>query len=176
MKKKILKCYWTRTHIFWVLAQDYPPGYRGIIINFIQISYNRTISSTLFTKIHEDWVKGNWIFICLGSILTNNRDLYTCCFPFVVFLLPILTHLAYRANGNKLRYIGQLFTAKVCDSWRHWKMTSFMALDGVTSFLRLKDVTITCKRMRRSLSIGGSSLVQWRKVGRSWRLRMCVRR
>ena len=33
-------------------------------------------------------------------------------------------------------------------------MTSFMALDGVTSFLRLKDVTITCKRMRRSLSIG----------------------
>ena len=30
-------------------------------------------------------------------------------------------------------------------------MTSFMALDGVTSFLRLEDVTITCKRMRRSL-------------------------
>ena len=46
-------------------------------------------------------------------------------------------------------------------------MTSFMALDGVTSFLRLKDVTITCKRMRRSLSIGGSSSVQWRKVERS---------
>ena len=55
-------------------------------------------------------------------------------------------------------------------------MTSFMALDGVTSFLRLKDVTITCKRMRRSLNIGGSSSVQWRKVGRSWRLRMCFRR
>ena len=36
-------------------------------------------------------------------------------------------------------------------------MTSFMPLDGVTSFLRLKDVTISCKRMRRSLSIGGSS-------------------
>ena len=32
-------------------------------------------------------------------------------------------------------------------------MTSFMALDGVTLFLRLKDVTITCKRMQRSLSI-----------------------
>ena len=45
-------------------------------------------------------------------------------------------------------------------------MTSFMALDGVTSFLRLKDVTITCKRMRRGLSIGGSSSVQWRK---SWK-------
>ena len=42
-------------------------------------------------------------------------------------------------------------------------MTSFMALEGVTLFLRLKDVTITCKRMRRSLSIGGSSSVQWRK-------------
>ena len=54
-------------------------------------------------------------------------------------------------------------------------MTSFMALDGVTSFLRLKDFTITCKRMRRSLSIGGSSSVQWRKGGWSWRLRMCFR-
>ena len=41
-----------------------------------------------------------------------------------------------------------------------------MALDGVTSFLRVEDVTNTCKRMRRSLSIGGSSSVQWRKVGR----------
>ena len=51
-----------------------------------------------------------------------------------------------------------------------------MVLDGVTSFLRLKDVTITCKRMRRSLSIGGSSSAQWRKVGRSWILRMCFRR
>ena len=64
----------------------------------------------------------------------------------------------------------------MCDSWRHWKITSFMVLDGVTSFLRLKDVTITWKRMRRSLSIGGSSSVQWRKVGRNWRLRMCFRR
>ena len=39
-------------------------------------------------------------------------------------------------------------------------MTSFVALDGVTSFLRLIDVTNTCKRMRRSLSIGGSPSVQ----------------
>ena len=29
--------------------------------------------------------------------------------------------------------------------------------------------------MRCSLSIGGSYLVQWRKVGRSWRLWMCSR-
>ena len=64
----------------------------------------------------------------------------------------------------------------MCDSWRHWKMTSFMSLDGVTSFLRLKDVTITCKCMRRSLRICGSSSVQWRKVGRSRILRMCFRR
>ena len=51
-----------------------------------------------------------------------------------------------------------------------------MALDGVTSFLRLKDVTNTCKRMRRGLSIGGSSSVQRRKVGRSRRLQICFRR
>ena len=47
------------------------------------------------------------------------------------------------------------------------KMTSFMALDGVTSYSLLKDVTKTCKRMRRGLSIGGSSSMQRRKVGRS---------
>ena len=64
----------------------------------------------------------------------------------------------------------------MCDSWRHWKMTSFMALDDETSFLRLKDVTITCKCMRRSLRTGGSSSVQWRKVGRSRRLWMYFRR
>ena len=49
---------------------------------------------------------------------------------------------------------------------------SFMALDGVTSFLRLKDVTNTCKRMQPSLSVSKSSSVQWLKVGR----RMCFRR
>ena len=43
-------------------------------------------------------------------------------------------------------------------------MTSFMALDGVTSFLRLEDVTHICKRMRRGLSIGGSSSVQRREL------------
>ena len=48
-----------------------------------------------------------------------------------------------------------------------WKMTSFTTLDGVTSCSRLKDVTNTCKLMRRNLSIGGSSSVQCRKVGRS---------
>ena len=38
-------------------------------------------------------------------------------------------------------------------------MTSFMALDGVTPFLLLKDVKNTCKRMQRGLSIGGKSSV-----------------
>ena len=33
-------------------------------------------------------------------------------------------------------------------------MMSVMALDGVTSFLRLKDVTNTCKRMRHSPTVG----------------------
>ena len=43
-------------------------------------------------------------------------------------------------------------------------MTSFMALDCVTSFLRLKDVTNTCKRMRRGLSVGGNSSMQRRNL------------
>ena len=55
-------------------------------------------------------------------------------------------------------------------------MTSFMALDGVTSFLRFKDVTIACKSMWHSLSIGGSSSVQWWTVRRSWRLWVSFRR
>ena len=46
----------------------------------------------------------------------------------------------------------------------YWKMTSFVALDGETSILRLKDVTNTCKHMRRSLSIGGSFSVQRGKL------------
>ena len=87
-------------------------------------------------------------------------------FIYVVHLLiikNILTHLACRANVKIVRYIKQQLKALKargkCDSRRHLlleKMTSFMALDGVTSFLRLKDVTNTCKRMRRGLSIGGS--------------------
>ena len=47
----------------------------------------------------------------------------------------------------------------------YWKMTSFMASDGVTPILR-KDVTNTHKRMRRirSQRIGGRSSVLWRKI------------
>ena len=46
------------------------------------------------------------------------------------------------------------------------QMTSVMALEGVTLYLRWKDVTNRCKRMRHSPTIGGISSVQWRKVGR----------
>ena len=48
----------------------------------------------------------------------------------------------------------------------YWKITSFIMLDGVTSFLFLKDITNTCKRMQHSLSIGGTSSMQWRRDGR----------
>ena len=41
--------------------------------------------------------------------------------------------------------------------------------------LRLKDVTNTCKRMWHTLSNGGSSSVQWRNIGRSWRFQMFFR-
>ena len=49
----------------------------------------------------------------------------------------------------------------------YWEMMAFMTLDGLTLFLRFKDVTNKCKPMQHSLSIGGSSSVQWQKDGRS---------
>ena len=68
-------------------------------------------------------------------------------------ILRILTHLTYRANAKKhisnnnvtvLKARGKCTLADVnC----YCKMMSVMALDGVTSFLRLKDVTNTCKHM-----------------------------
>ena len=41
-------------HLLSAKTLDYPPGYRGIVINLIQISNCTTIYSALFTKIHED--------------------------------------------------------------------------------------------------------------------------
>ena len=46
-------------HLLSAKTQDYPLGYRGIVIKFIQICNNRTTSSALFTKIHEDRVRGH---------------------------------------------------------------------------------------------------------------------
>ena len=45
----------------------------------------------------------------------------------------------------------------IADVICYWKMMSFMALDRVMSYLRLINVTNTCKRMRCGLSIGGRS-------------------
>ena len=43
-------------------------------------------------------------------------------------------------------------------------MTSIVALEGVASFLRLKDITNTCKPIQHSPTIGGISSVQWGKL------------
>ena len=95
----------------------------------------------------------------------------------------ILTHFACRAN-DKISVICQTIihsfesAGKMCDSWRHLLLVNDV-IHGVRRcnvILRLKDVTNTCKRMRRGLSIGGSSSVQRRKVGRSWRLQIFFRR
>ena len=74
-------------------------------------------------------------------------------------LTRMLTRLACRANV-KIVVIKQYFTALkaqgkyvIADVICYWKMTSFRPLDVVTSFLCLKDVTNTCKRLRRGLSI-----------------------
>ena len=67
---------------------------------------------------------------------------------------------------------------KVRASWRHLLLENGLIRDvrRCNAVLLLKDVTNTCKRMWRSLSIGGSYSVQWWKVGRSWRFQMCFRR
>ena len=78
-------------------------------------------------------------------------------------ITSILTHL-YRVNAKKCDisiFISVLKARGKCvlaDVICYWKMTSSMALDGVTSFLRLNDVTNTRKRMRRSLSAMAESL------------------
>ena len=52
----------------------------------------------------------------------------------------------------------------LADVIRYCKMTSVMMLDGVTSFLRWKDVTNTCLSMRYNPTIGEISSVLWRKL------------
>ena len=46
----------------------------------------------------------------------------------------------------------------------YWKMTSFMVLDGVTPFLRLKDITNTCKRMQHSLEFFSAMAESWKNL------------
>ena len=76
-----------------------------------------------------------------------------------VILYKMRTQLAYIANAKKSCYMKQ--QSHSFESARY--MTSVMALDGVTSFGRLKDVKNTCKRLQNSPSFGGMSSVQWRK-------------
>ena len=98
----------------------------------------------------------------------------------VTQMLIILTHLAYRVNAKNVIYQTIIHSfeseTKTRASWRHYcKMTSVLASDGVTAFLRLKDVLKTRKRMWHSPTFGGKYSVQWRKVGNSCILQMCFR-
>ena len=66
-----------------------------------------------------------------------------------------------------LQTVRQRGKSALADVICYCKMTSGIALDGVTAFSCLKDVTNTCKRMSHSPTIGGISSVQWREDGRS---------
>ena len=41
-------------HLLSAKTLDYPLGYRGIVINFIQIRIGQQSKAHFFTKIHED--------------------------------------------------------------------------------------------------------------------------
>ena len=78
-------------------------------------------------------------------------------------LLTILTHLAYGDNAKKRVRSNDIVTVlkgrgkrSPSDVTCYCKMTSVVALDAVTSYLRLNDVTYSCKRMRHSPTIGGN--------------------
>ena len=86
--------------------------------------------------------------------------------------MQILTHLTYRASAKKcvisndivtvLKAYGKRALADVnCDC----KTTSIVALDGVTSFLGLKDVTYSCKCMRHNPTFGGFLQYNGGKLG-----------
>ena len=79
----------------------------------------------------------------------------------------ILTILAFFANAktsvisnNNVTVLKVWVNYALADVNCHCKMMSVMALEGVTSFLYLKDITNTCKRMRHSPTIGRISSVQ----------------
>ena len=69
----------------------------------------------------------------------------------ISFYNKILTHLAYRANAKKIRVISNdivtVLKARgkraLADVKCYCKMTPDVALDDVTSFLRLKDTVLT---------------------------------
>ena len=73
----------------------------------------------------------------------------------------MLKNLFYQTIKSVLKARGK---GTLADVNCYWKMTSVIALNGVTSFLHLKDITNTCKRMRHSPTIEGISSVQWGKL------------
>ena len=61
----------------------------------------------------------------------------------------------------------------LCDVNCYCKMTSVVALDGVTSFFSWKDITNHVNVRDTVQLFAGISSVQWPKVGRSWILQLC---
>ena len=70
-------------------------------------------------------------------------------------------------------------------AWRYWAPFYdailpidhvSLTLDGVTSFLRVINERNTCKHLRYRQTFSGISSVQWRKVGRIWRIQLLFHR
>ena len=125
----------------------------------------RDLNLGLSHHLHLHIMYGSWE----GSGIAACRcDKYQNLANWPIYM--ILTHLAYRANAKKRGISNDIVTVlKPCEkrALADIKCYCKMTLDGVTSFLCLKDATYLCKRMRHSQTIGGISLVLWRKVGRS---------
>ena len=130
------------------------------------------------TEGRTDRRRDSAITICLPKFLWGHnypacKELKNDC---------ILIHLACRVNAKKSVIYQTIIHSferarKVCFSWRHLLLENGV-IHGVrwcNIVFTLKGVTNTHKRMRHSLGIGGTSSVQWRKVGRHWRLQMCFR-
>ena len=77
---------------------------------------------------------------------------------------PIEPMLKKRAISNDIVTVSEARGKRaLADVNCYCKMASVVpALDGVTWFLRLKDVSYSCKHMRHSPTIDGISSVQWR--------------
>ena len=97
--------------------------------------------------------------------------------------IAILTHLAYIANGKKLCSVLQQFTGRKCVMllgavlWRHPSHhPCLLDVRQCNVVLRVKNVRNTCKRLRCSQIFGGISSVQWRKIGRVWRIQLLFHR
>ena len=92
------------------------------------------------------------------------------CYRLFEHTSPIEPMIKNRVISNNN---SQFWKRALADVSCHCKNDAVMALDGVTSFLRLKDIKNACKHLRNSLTFCGISSLHWRKVGRSWRLQIC---